>query len=102
MVKTIIICDKCGSQEIEYIETQKRKVETAEVLDCDSLDTYFVDRSYEEIAVYKCKKCKCARLYVCNSIWRTNRILAFNKTIWKTKWNFGNINKYVKDEDNIK
>ena len=57
MVKTIIICDKCGSQEIEYIETQKRKVETAEVLDCDSLDTYFVDRSYEEIAVYKCKKC---------------------------------------------
>ncbi len=57
MVKTIIICDKCGSQEIEYIETRKSNVETAKVLNCDSLNTYFVDRSYDEVRVYKCQKC---------------------------------------------
>ena len=53
MVKTTIICDKCGSQEIEYIETRKSNVETAKVLNCDSLNTYFVDRSYDEVRVYK-------------------------------------------------
>lgn len=57
MVKTTIICDKCGSEDVQTLRTEKKNVDVATVLDCDSLRSCAVEKSYDKVMECKCNKC---------------------------------------------
>lgn len=57
MVKTIIICDKCGSEDVQTLRTEKKNVDVATVLDCDSLRSCAVEKNYDKVMECKCNKC---------------------------------------------
>ncbi len=45
MVKTTIICDKCGSEDVQTLRTEKKNADVATVLDCDSLRSWAVEKT---------------------------------------------------------
>lgn len=56
MKKTIFICDKCGSSNIN-LSSENHVLRYGNVLDCDSLRSYTIPRVSREIFHCTCKKC---------------------------------------------
>lgn len=57
MVKTTIVCNKCGSEDVAISDSREVNVHYGTVLDGDTLRRTTVKRSYEEIATCTCRKC---------------------------------------------